>query len=98
VSRKKQLVNAARHAAGQPVAVWLDYADTEVTLVVRNPLAPDAAGDGAASARTADPGYGLTGMQERLRMLNGTLEAGCRGAQWIVTAQLPRSRPETMAS
>jgi signal transduction histidine kinase len=95
---QEALVNAAKHAAGQPVVVRLDYADTEVTLDVRNALAPGAAGDGTASVRTADAGYGLTGMRERLRMLNGTLEAGCRDGQWTVTAQLPRSRPDTMAS
>jgi signal transduction histidine kinase len=85
---QEALVNAAKHAAGQDVAVRLDYADAEVRLVVRNGLAPD---DGAASVRTADAGYGLTGMRERLRMLAGTLEAGCRDGQWVVTAQLPRS-------
>jgi signal transduction histidine kinase len=95
---QEALVNAAKHAAGQDVAVGLDYADAEVTLTVRNALAPGAPADGAASVRTADAGYGLTGMRERLRMLNGTLEAGCRGGHWVVTAQLPRRRPDTMAS
>jgi signal transduction histidine kinase len=94
---QEALVNAAKHAAGQHVAVRLDYADSAVTLVVSNALAALPAGD-AASIRTADVGYGLTGMRERLRMLNGTLEAGCRDGQWVVTAQLPRSRAETMAS
>jgi signal transduction histidine kinase len=109
---QEALVNAAKHAAGQHVAVRLDYADTDVTLVVRNALQPggvaggsggsstrDVAASGAGtSVRTADTGYGLTGMRERLRLLNGTLEAGGRDGQWIVTAQLPRSLPETMAS
>jgi signal transduction histidine kinase len=94
---QEALVNAAKHAAGQHVAVRLDYADSAVTLVVSNALAAGSAGD-AASIRTADVGYGLTGMRERLRMLNGTLEAGCRDGHWVVTAQLPRSRAETMAS
>ncbi len=96
---QEALVNAAKHAAGQHVAVRLDYADTEVTLVVRNALGPDATGDRAGTGvRTADAGYGLTGMRERLRLLNGTLEADGRDGQWIVTAQLPHSLPETMAS
>ena len=34
---------------------------------------------------------------ERLRLLNGTLEAGRRDNQWIVTAELPRSEPENVA-
>ncbi len=92
---QEALVNAAKHAAGQRVDVRLDYADAEVTLAVRNPLTPDAAADRAAAdravgIRTADAGYGLTGMQERLRLLNGTLEAGCRDGQWVVTARVPR--------
>jgi signal transduction histidine kinase len=109
---QEALVNAAKHAAGQHVAVRLDYADTDVTLVVRNALRPGgvAGGSGGASTRdvaasgagtgvrTADTGYGLTGMRERLRLLNGTLEAGGHDGQWIVTAQLPCSLPETMAS
>jgi signal transduction histidine kinase len=108
---QEALVNAAKHAAGQHVAVRLDYADTEVTLVVRNALRPDgvaggsggsstraAAGDGEGTGvRTADAGYGLTGMRERLRLLNGTLDAGAQDGQWIVTAKLPRP-PESMAS
>jgi signal transduction histidine kinase len=94
---QEALVNAAKHAAGQQVAVHLDYADAEVTLVVCNALAPGA-GEDAAAVRTADAGYGLTGMRERLLMLNGTLEAGCRDGQWVVTAHLPRSGPEIMAS
>lgn len=47
---------------------------------------------------TVNGGYGLTGMRERLRLLIGTLEAGRRGSQWIVTAELPRQQPENMAS
>src|ERR1700678_332459 len=34
-------------------------------------------------------GYGLTGMRERLRLLDGTLLAGPRDGEWAVTAELP---------
>jgi signal transduction histidine kinase len=47
---------------------------------------------------TVNGGYGLTGMRERLRLLDGTLEAGRRDGEWVVTAELPRSQPENMAS
>ena len=89
---QESLVNAAKHAAGQPVAVRLDYGGTAIRLTVRNDLAPDAAAPpvAAAAAGTFAGGYGLTGMRERLRLLHGTLEAGRRGGQWVVTAELPR--------
>jgi signal transduction histidine kinase len=105
---QESLVNAAKHAAGQPVEVRLDYRDADVRLTVRNDLAPGAAPQspeqlehpeqpekpeqpaGAPALSTVNGGYGLTGMHERLRLLNGTLEAGRRDGQWIVTADLPR--------
>jgi signal transduction histidine kinase len=95
---QEALVNAAKHASGQPVAVRLDYGDADVRLTVRNDLPPGAAADGLADVSTVNGGYGLTGMHERLRLLHGTLEAGRHDNQWIVTAELPRSQPETIAS
>ncbi len=100
---QEALVNAAKHAAGQCVAVKLDYAASDVRLTVVNGLPEGrdlANGHGpahgyAASAGqgTLSGGYGLTGMQERLRLLNGTLEAGPRDGQWAVTAELPLAPP-----
>jgi signal transduction histidine kinase len=96
---QEALVNAAKHAAGQSVAVRLDYGDADARLTIRNDLDPDAPGANPADpadVSTVNGGYGLTGMRERLRLLNGTLEAGRRDNQWIVTAELPRSQPETI--
>ena len=87
---QEALVNAAKHAAGQPSTVRLDYGDADVRLTVSNPLARQPRTAGTAVS-TVNGGYGLTGMRERLRMLNGTLEAGRRDGQWIVTARLPRA-------
>jgi signal transduction histidine kinase len=95
---QEALVNAAKHAAGEPVAVRLDYGDADVRLTVRNDLPPDADSRQTADVSTVNGGYGLIGMHERLRLLNGTLEAGRRDGQWVVTAELPRRQPETMAS
>jgi len=95
---QEALVNAAKHAAGEPVAVRLDYGAADVRLTVRNDLPPGADAGPAADMSTVNGGYGLTGMDERLRLLNGTLKAGRRDGQWIVTAELPRRQPETMAS
>ena len=73
------------------MAVRLDYGDADVRLTVRNDLPPGAGADAGppADVSTVDGGYGLTGMHERLRLLDGTLEAGRRDGQWIVTAELP---------
>jgi signal transduction histidine kinase len=87
---QEALVNAAKHAAGQPVAVRLDYGEADVRLSVRNDLAPGADPGPEEGVSTVNGGYGLTGMRERLRLLDGTLEAGRRGDQWVVTAELPR--------
>jgi signal transduction histidine kinase len=83
---QEALVNAAKHASGQRVAVHLDYGENDVRLSIVNGLV----GPGAA-ARHPDStgGYGLTGMRERLRLLNGTLLAGPRENEWAVTAELP---------
>jgi signal transduction histidine kinase len=107
---QEAMVNAAKHAAGQPVTVRLDYRDADVRLAVRNALTPVPAapaegspaegsrGADAPEVRTADAGYGLTGMRERLAILSGTLEAGGADGHWVVTAQLPLPRPEIIGS
>jgi signal transduction histidine kinase len=91
---QEALVNATKHAAGQRVAMRLDYRDADVRLTIRNDLAPGSGANGEAGVSTVNGGYGLTGMRERLRLLSGTLEAGRRDGQWIVTAELPRSQQE----
>jgi signal transduction histidine kinase len=89
---QEALVNAAKHAPGEPIAVRLDYGRGDVRLSVVNNLnrAKAALGDTAgARGPSSAGGYGLTGMRERLRLLNGTLAAGPRDAEWAVTAELP---------
>jgi signal transduction histidine kinase len=93
---QEALVNAAKHAAGQDVAVHLDYGDRDVRLAVVNNLAQGRAAapvtQGSVAGATLGSvggGYGLTGMNERLRLLNGTLTACSHDGQWTVTAELP---------
>ena len=91
---QEALVNAAKHGAGKPVTVRLDYTDAGVRLTVRNDLDATAPGaPGTARVSTVNAGYGLTGMRERLLMLNGTLAAGREGNCWVVTAQVPLAAP-----
>jgi signal transduction histidine kinase len=95
---QEALVNAAKHATGQRVAVRLDYGDADVRLTVSNNLPAGAGAIVPGALGTVNGGYGLTGMRERLRLLNGTLQAGRRDDQWIVTAHLPRPAPANTAS
>ncbi len=90
---QEALVNAARHASGQQVAVRLDYGDAAVRLSVVN------CRNGGAPVRKpgSGGGYGLTGMRERLQLLNGTLLAGPRADQWAVTAELPLAAEDVTA-
>src|SRR5580698_1066247 len=83
---QEALVNAAKHAPGQQVAVQLDYTDSSVRLSVVNGVNGTAP---AGREPGVTGGYGLTGMGERLRLLNGTLLAGPRDNEWAVTAELP---------
>jgi signal transduction histidine kinase len=83
---QEALVNAAKHAPGQRVAVRLDYTDTGIRLSVVNHVNGAVAGERQPSAVG---GYGLTGMRERLLLLNGTLLAGPHDDEWAVTADLP---------
>ena len=91
---QEALINAARHAPGQQITVRLDYGDTSVRLRVVNHLN----GTGTAVRKPGSTGgYGLTGMRERLRLLNGTLLAGPRDDEWAVTAELPLAAEDVTA-
>jgi signal transduction histidine kinase len=88
---QEAMVNAAKHAPGQQVTVRLDYGENDVRLSVVNRLN----GDGAAvRPGSTTGGYGLTGLRERLRLLNGTLQAGPRKNEWAVIAELPLAAAE----
>jgi signal transduction histidine kinase len=95
---QEALVNAAKHAPGEPIAVRLDYGRGDVRLSVVNHLngattdiraSSGASDSGDGRGPGNDGGYGLTGMRERLRLLNGSLLAGPRDGEWAVTAELP---------
>ena len=98
---QEAMVNAAKHAPGQRVAVRLDFGENDVRLSVVNGL--DGA-DAPVRPPGSTGGYGLTGMRERLRLLNGTLLAGPRENtllagpsenEWAVTAVLPLAAAES---
>jgi signal transduction histidine kinase len=79
---QEALTNALRHAR-TPTGVRLDRARSELTVEVRNALAP---GD---TAFAGGAGHGLAGMRERVRVFGGTLAAGPDGGDFVVRAVLP---------
>lgn len=89
---QEALTNAAKHASGQPVTVWLRRAGQLVELRVDSDgavVGPPAVRDGSLSG-----GTGLLTMRERAEGLRGTLTAGPRpGGGWSVSARLPTSAP-----
>jgi signal transduction histidine kinase len=92
---QEALVNAAKHAPGQPISIRLDYGRDDVSLTVVNDLPGDGQLPDASLVcpSTVDGGYGLTGMRERLRLLNGTLVTGPQDGHWVVAAGIPQAAP-----
>lgn len=89
---QEALTNSVRYAGNSPVDVQLIFSPTAITVFVDDD-GPGASGtDGAVrGARLSGSGHGLTGMQERLSAIGGTLEAGPRtpGPGWRVHASIP---------
>ncbi|MFG6503021.1 sensor histidine kinase [Microbacterium sp. P05] len=68
---QEALTNAAKHALGAPVHVDIDAAPTHLHVTVENDPAPEPSG-----ASRPGLGWGLEGLRERVRLLDGTLTAG----------------------
>ncbi|MDS1268916.1 histidine kinase [Lipingzhangella sp. LS1_29] len=81
------LTNAARHAPGSAVRVRIRYSRTEVEVTVTNGPATTAAVDGDTASGS---GYGLTGLRERLALVQGSLNAGpYPDGGWRIRAAVP---------
>lgn len=74
------LTNVGKHAPGAPVVVRLAWDDDAVRLEVSNP---------APAPPTLATGLGLPGMEERARLLGGSLETSYDTGRFTVTARLP---------
>jgi signal transduction histidine kinase len=85
---QESLVNTAKHAPHQPVEVHLDYHEGRTALIVVSPLPGHT--HSRPALETVNGGYGLTGMRERLLLIDGSLHAGPRDGNWVVTAQVPQ--------
>jgi signal transduction histidine kinase len=81
---QEALTNAGKHAPGAPVTVTIERKDDELTIRVLNgpPAEPVLAAVGG--------GYGLVGLQERVRTLDGRLRTEPRlDGGFLVEAVLP---------
>jgi signal transduction histidine kinase len=87
---QEALVNARKHAPGEPVQALLAWSDAGVRLTVSNPLGDDTAfaADRSPLARSGG-GHGLEGMRERFAALpaGGRATAGVDAGRFIVTAE-----------
>jgi signal transduction histidine kinase len=79
---QEALTNAVKHAGGERIAV--EVAERDGTLHAR--VADDGGGFDPASA---DGGFGLTGMRERVALLGGELDIASSARGTTVTAALP---------
>jgi signal transduction histidine kinase len=87
---QEALVNTAKHAPHQPVQIRLDYAQDSTSLKVVNHLGENGHDADEAGLATVNGRYGLTGLRERLLLLDGTLSAGRTGGDWVVVAEVPQ--------
>lgn len=81
---REGLTNAAKHAAGQPVAVRIDDAGDHTTVAVENALTADT---------VPGTGTGLAGLREDLARLGGELTTERRDGRFVLTATLPHTKP-----
>ncbi len=71
---QEALTNAGRHAQGSQVRIAVRFSADELATTVCNSRRP-AAGRGSGAAEP-DRGFGLTGLRERVALLQGTFSAG----------------------
>ncbi|GII57502.1 two-component sensor histidine kinase [Planotetraspora thailandica] len=78
------ITNAAKHAPGAPVTVSITDSDDQIVVSVVN-------GQPANVKRepTQGSGFGLAGLDERVRLLGGSFQAGPRGDGHAVVARIP---------
>jgi signal transduction histidine kinase len=82
---QEALTNTMKHAASAPTSVRVRYGNDALELQI--------ADRGTVAPRLDDPGHGLIGMRERVRVVGGELHAGPRaGGGFDVRARLPLIR------
>lgn len=83
---QESVTNVVRHAATSACRVSVAYGPEELAIEVTD--------RGRGPGRTAEPGFGLLGMRERVALLHGEFEAAPHpGGGFRVTARLPVPAP-----
>ena len=97
---QEALTNAGRHAPGSQVRIELSYGADTLTVRIGNDAPPGRREPGRGEhgrgehGRGEEPGYGLTGLRERVSMLRGEFQAGPDGrGGFAVSALLPAPAP-----
>lgn len=94
---QEALTNAQRHAPGAPVTVQIGYGTDAVSVRVENGPGrwTELGGDRLDRDAAGGPGYGLTGLRERVSLVRGEFQAGPdRRGGFVVLALLPAPVPE----
>ncbi|WP_144721025.1 sensor histidine kinase [Agrococcus jejuensis] len=78
---RESLVNAARHAPGEPVRLRVEIADGVAALDASNALVPGATAGGN--------GLGIALMAQRWRAVGGSGSVGARDGRWVVRVEVP---------
>jgi signal transduction histidine kinase len=82
------ITNALKHAPGAPIRIRVEATAARVTVRIDNDAAPSAS-NGGQLAWTGG-GYGLDGLKQRIRILNGSFDAGpTETGGWRVLTELP---------
>ncbi|MEU6641855.1 sensor histidine kinase [Saccharomonospora sp. NPDC046836] len=87
---QEALTNVVKHSRARTADVRVRFLDTSLEVEVTDD------GLGAAAARQRGSGFGLLGMQERVAVHGGELEAGPRqGTGFRVRARFPSAMPDS---
>jgi signal transduction histidine kinase len=83
---QEALTNAQKHGNGQ-ATVDITCGDLSITILITNSVAEP---DNSVGQRSGT-GYGLIGMRERVRMIDGSLEHALGAGTFTLRAELPLS-------
>lgn len=91
---QEALTNALKHGAGQKAEVTVRYADHYLRVEVLNSGPSVLTGGAPPLSDNSDEGRGLLGLQQRVRVFGGDLDARRRlGGGFRVRARIPLARP-----